>query len=265
MKLIICVIANDSPEYNKLYQGVKNTWGGVTVDGIKIIYVYGGGKNTDIRLVGDKLFVDVNETLENIGYKTISMFEYLLKHFEFEYIYRTNLSSYLVQDKLLKYLDNKPREKFYNAVSIPFYPAKFGSGAGYFLSKDVVKTIVDLQDSWDHTLLDDVALGKFIAQNTDIPLTDASRIDYTDSKDVPDYIDPKIYHFRCKTTTGDRNDDVKIFKRLHSIYYDSSNNRKVIKDHFSIYTKISDNKSIFKYLLIVFYTILIILLIKFGH
>ena len=37
MKLIICVIANDSPEYNKLYQGVKNTWGGVTVYGIKII------------------------------------------------------------------------------------------------------------------------------------------------------------------------------------------------------------------------------------
>ena len=227
MKLLICVIANNTPEYNKLYKGVKDTWGSIKIDNIKILYIY-GTPNIDPYIVDDKLYIDVEDTFQNIGYKTLKMFDYINKNYSYDYIFRTNLSSYIVQDKLLEYLDDKPVDKFFNAV-IGYHPngIKFASGAGYIISKDIVETILEIKNLWDHNFMDDVALGKLILENTDIQLTSANRIDYDDVSQVREYNDPKIYHFRCKTHKIDRNNDVAIFKRLHSIYYDSSNNRRI--------------------------------------
>ena len=199
-------------------------------------------------MVEDKLYVDVTDTLENAGHKTIKGFDYIIKKYDFDYMFRIILSSYIVQDILLDYLKDKPTTKFLNASG-----NSFPSGSGYIMSRDVVKTVLGIQNLWNHSYLDDIALGKLINENTDIKLTSANRIDYQDYLDIPEYIDPKVYHFRCKTFKGDRNHDVEIFKKLHSIYYDSSNNRKNIIEKY-IYTSSNDLASRNKKVIVKYYS-----------
>jgi hypothetical protein len=214
MKVVILVLSTDNKIYNSLEQTIRETWANYIPDNVEIFYYYGGAEKFNV--VGDRIFCKTKESFENIGYKTLDSFEYIYDNFEFDYIFRTNSSSYVNIDKMLKFLEDKNREKFYCArVNTEVKSGIiFGSGSGYFLSKDVVKLVLEISDKWNHNLIDDVALGKLLLES-DIKIFPSKRFDINNlnSIDVSRFIDH--FHFRCKSLDHERIEDSDIINFLH--------------------------------------------------
>lgn len=205
--IIILVLSHYEEPYVMLENCIRETWANHNLDNVKVFFYHGGDKE---RLEGDKIITEYPEGLSNIGYKTIRAFEILLKNNDFDYIFRTNSSSYVNIKKLVNYLDDKPLHNFYHGKIAYYDDVEFASGCGYFLSKDVVKKIVENKNEFNHQIIDDVAIA-YLLRDIGIYPTHAPRLDIT-SIPVPDNIFD-YFHFRCKTN-GDRTDDIKIMNEL---------------------------------------------------
>jgi len=95
-------------------------------------------------------------------YKTRVAMEYLLNHEEFDYLLRSNLSSFFHAESLLEFIKDKPRQ---NAMFGDLIVGKFLSGSGYIMTRDVVEKFT----KWDYSehmnpmkTYDDVILGEFM-------------------------------------------------------------------------------------------------------
>jgi signal peptidase I len=209
--VIILVLSHYEEPYVMLENCIKQTWSKTNLDNVNVIFYHGGGKES---IKGDKIVIDYPEGYHNIGHKTIRAFEILLQNNNFDYIFRTNSSSYVNIEKLVQYLDDKPLNNFYHGVIGRHNDINFASGCGYFLSKDVVKKVVENKSNWPHQIIDDVAIA-YLLRNIGIYPTPAPRLDITDTP-VPDNV-YDYFHFRCKTN-GDRTGEVKIMNELKKIF-----------------------------------------------
>jgi len=229
MKILILVLSSVN---DIQIEPIKQTWASYKLPEIDIFFYY--GKN-DLKNTDRDIYLDVMEKYENMGYKTLKMFEYI-KDFEYDYVFRTNTSSYVNQEKLLEFLSDKPRDNFYCGIK-GYCGIYFCSGCGYFLSKNLVNMILENKNNWNHDLVDDVALGKLFLNLNIHPTDIAKRLDiwiseipyqvknstnrfmyHTNNKIVNELEYDSIkdfYHFRCKQT--DRNNDIVIIKKLYEI------------------------------------------------
>ena len=92
----------------------------------------------------------------------------------------------------------------------------FASGAGYFLSRDLVQLIVDRQEEWDHGLPDDVAVAELLRRHGVDPKP-APRVEYRSSRDVGT-VDVSQFLFRCRTESPWRMGDVRILIKVHQAF-----------------------------------------------
>ena len=221
MKVLILVMSADFEPFSSLTKAIKETWASYTLPEIDIYFYYG---KSEQKSTEKDIFFDIDEGYYSLGYKTLEIFNYI-KDLEFDYIFRTNSSSFVNQKKLLEFLSDKPRTNFYCGI-VPFQG--FASGCGYFLSKDLIELILKNKNSWNHQLLDDVALGQLL-WHLKVPIDPrATRLDiYNDmgtsivfsTINVENY-----YHFRCKypqekpfVPDKNRNHDIFAMKKLHEI------------------------------------------------
>lgn len=223
MKIIVLVLSSLDKVYQDLEETIRDTWAINKNNNLNIFYYYGGSDSFFVD--GDKIFCTKEESLFNIGYKTIEAFEYLYNNYEFDYIFRTNSSSYVNLDKMIDFLENKPKSSFYcGYINLQKNTnILFGSGSGYFLSKDLIGMILSKSDSWNHSLIDDVALGKFLSEHN-VQLVQSKRLDINRLQDDLLYnFDRPIlsdeiknhFHFRCKTSDPNRLMDSLIMKNIH--------------------------------------------------
>jgi len=212
MKILISILAyNDNSIYSKLEQTIRNTWGKNTPENVDLIFYY--GDSTNDHLINDKLYLNIKEKYENISHKTLKMYQFVEKSFEFDYIFRTNLSSYVYINELINFIKDKPKNNFFCGVQgySKKHKIKYISGSGYFLSRNLVKLIVEKSNQWDLNVIDDLALSKLMQQNN-IPLINGKRIDINDKK--IGNINIKNYHYRCKNVK-DRNFDNIIMEKIY--------------------------------------------------
>lgn len=212
MKILISVLSLNKEPYIGLEKTIRETWASENHEDVEVIYYY--GDSNEIKLIGDRLFLDSPEGLMNIGHKTLKMYEYILENFTFDYIFRTNSSSYVNIEKLKEFISDKPKEKFYSGVIGTFNGGlKYASGSGYFISKDLVNVVILNKGDWDHRIIDDVSLGKLMG-GMNITIYEGRRYDipYNYTYD-PEMINH--YHYRLKTISMDRNGDVMKMKELH--------------------------------------------------
>jgi galactitol-specific phosphotransferase system IIB component len=176
-KLIILVIASHGDRYDRFLK----IWEKYEAchPQIKVLYVY--GNKIDITLEAERVerseskadkidrFI-ISDSVENfvpgILQKTIYSFEYIINNFEFDFVLRTNLSSFFVFPKLFAYLSELPLTRCYSGMKlqgrghIPFI-----SGAGIFLSCDMILLLTSKPELLDYSLVDDVSIGKFMKQH----------------------------------------------------------------------------------------------------
>lgn len=140
---------------------------------------------------------------------TISAMNFLSKTYNPDFIIRTNVSSYWNIAQLRKLLSQLSTTDLYAGVTGPAYSgisgkfksARYVSGAGMILSRDVVSRLVDIRDSIDLTLIDDLTIGRSLAK-VGVKPTELGRIDVRhkwDIKAIDEEVFRKAHHFRCKS------------------------------------------------------------------
>jgi hypothetical protein len=163
----------------------------------------------------------VPEDWSLIGLKTIDAFKYVLEHYEFDFLFRTNTSSYVDVPLLKRHLENKASKSLYaGVIGHAFGKMEFASGAGILMSRDVVAQICRQENYWKHGLVDDVALAELVStfESPPVPLEPLPRLDLG-SLSMAIETNPQTirenFHFRCKSKSAE--ETVAIMKHIHAV------------------------------------------------
>ena len=214
MKVLILILSckSDSDLYT-INNGISKTWNSIILDDAPTFHYFGGANhcNHDCSSIN----TTCNEQYNYMGVRTIETFEYALNNFEFDYLFRTNISSYINKKNLIAWLSNKNKLKFYSGVIGDFYGRKFASGSGFTLSRDLVEYLCASKNKLNYNLVDDVCFGDLLTNTVDI--VPAPRLDFYSEQSVSDF-DENNFHFRCKSF-GDRATDSKIMNLIHKKFY----------------------------------------------
>ena len=120
----------------------------------------------ELDVLNKTLFIRGDECLiPGILYKTVEALSYFLS-FDYDFVWRTNLSSVLDFEGLQRYLGTINSSGFYGgyvgkALSVG-ENIFFASGAGFLMSRDVAEYLVLNKDSLRWDLIDDVAIGALL-------------------------------------------------------------------------------------------------------
>lgn len=147
----------------------------------------------------------LGDGLALIGARTIRAFEYALENFDFEFLARTNTSSYLDVSGLSKQLPESASRGTIYALSGRWGRNPYPSGALYVLSRQDLEELVANQHFWIHEYIDDVALGllakRVFGTPTYIPI---ERFEYPFNAGADDPQASKDFvHYRCKSPQPD--------------------------------------------------------------
>jgi hypothetical protein len=171
-----------------------------------------------VILRGDKILTGVPESYLNANAKTIAGLRYLLRHYDFDFILRTNTSTYINLTLLMNHLKGRRAERYYGGFPLECKGVRYASGAGILVSRDVAEAIA-YHPEWKFDLIDDMAIGKCM-QNMGIPLQELERPEiiteeHLHNLDVESF--RRAFLVRCKGI-NDREHDVRAMHRVHHIY-----------------------------------------------
>lgn len=188
---------------------------------------------SDYKIEGDVIWIKTQENLRpGILNKTLVSMEIFLPRIkEFDYILRTNLSSFYVFDRLLKFLENSSKNRFYCGSDIGIFSI-IASGCGFLISPDIMQMLVQnkqyfLNDTFyfdkDYiTGSDDFIIGSFLFKNG-VRLIHHERMDIMPIdvwKSNKDKIPNNMFHFRIKNQEHLRlKDDIYIHSELIKMFY----------------------------------------------
>lgn len=206
---------------------VRETWGkALKQRGIEVYYMCSSlcaAAEYQIIETTNTILCKGVEEYHTIFSKTINSFK-AIQHKDFDYILRTNSSSFIHLDNLLKYLSTAPLENFYSGSLIPYHTSniglEFATGSGYILSKDLLLKVIHNENLWEPQYPDDVGLGKLI-KDLNVKLIPKEWYKVTDIPDVS--ILEKIgdrFHIRCKIETRyDIEMQCQIMRELTKLLY----------------------------------------------
>ena len=155
----------------------------------------------------DKLILNITDNyIPGILNKTLKSFEINHNYYSYKYIFRTNLSSFLILDNLIKISEGLNDTKVYAGRIGNHHNIPFVSGSGFWLSKDYIIYILNnykkLYDkNYHNRISDDVCIGILLP----VQKIKLHRFDLTNdllSKDkkqlLEDIIKNNHYHIRIK-------------------------------------------------------------------
>jgi len=229
-KLLVLIIASDNfPGSNLVfpYKQMQEVWRSymqLDPTHVKAYFIRSNPDlSNDFELDGDTLWSKTEESVKpGILNKTLLSMEYFLSQqdeFEFDYVLRTNLSSFYVIPKFFDFLHTLPKNRLYCASG-----EGFGSGCGYLLSSDVVEMIVKHKhEIYDNIGDDDVVMAQFLFKNG-IRLLPAPRNDFYSLSDWLTYKQQSNFdhfHFRVKNFIHENRatEDLTIYSELLLMYY----------------------------------------------
>lgn len=144
------------------------------------------------------LVIDTDDKYSNLAKKTLMAFESVYNNFDFDFIFRTNTSSFIDFNKLESYINNNLESLSFSGRLVDTVEGlTIASGAGFFISKKNVELILKNKSTFDTTLPDDVAVAKILLSNNIKP----QNLDRLDLKAVPKpkYIyENNSFHYRCR-------------------------------------------------------------------
>ena len=212
--IFLIISSSDVPQYlqmkelSKLYYNLFN-------DKIKHFYIeFKNDLEVDIIEKDDHIFMKGNESIiPGILVKTKLALEYINNKYNYDYVIRTNLSSFWDLNNLLIFKNYLPRQKMC-CGHLTFN--SFISGTGIIMSSDVSKKITSLinENIIQH---DDVYISnlltncKYTIQNIEKARFSMKYLIYDNNNKIPDNTS-NILYYRIKN--GDRNIDIDMFKKL---------------------------------------------------
>jgi hypothetical protein len=212
--LVLAVCCKDDiGEYEMLSSSIKKTWGSVVTKGVEIFYLW---CNNYKKKDKNDWVLNKPEGYGMLLWKTLGfLFEH--RHDEFDYVVRVNVGSYIHAGRLVKYLEDKPREKFYCGQVGNYVEIFFVSGSCFILSRDLVMLSLRniKQFGFDH--IDDVSFGRFMMLHGIEPTFCPTKLRYLDDPDADD--DERAYHWKLRGPDGGRQIDCEKMKQLYNEHY----------------------------------------------
>ena len=144
------------------------------------------------------LILNTDDGYPNLAKKTLLAFDWAVSNYKFDYLFRTNTSSFVDFKKLTQFTKDNSNNLEYSGVVLDVEEGDtIASGAGFFLSRKNVELILNNSDKFDTSLPDDVAIARLL-KNFDISPTNLIR---KDLKTVPKpnsvYVSDH-FHYRCR-------------------------------------------------------------------
>lgn len=235
-KVILLIFAShDAPIYKffrRIYQQYLDRH-----PEVKVFFVYGSSGSSLERQPYDLVYSDVKETVmtPHATTKVGRAMEYIDTNYDYEFLVRTNLSTFWDFERLVKRLDQFPKTRCL-AGHLSVFKPHYITGIAKVLSRDVVKQIVahqsDINISYPKFMAEDYLFSTFVTGNNHGTLIDASR--YTRKFEGYKTFDPvKLAHdlsiarqgyvdnYRIKSIHGDRLEiDTRVATTLLKTIYD---------------------------------------------
>lgn len=142
MKVIILVQSIDKPEYIKLREVQQLTWDSIHHPNVETFYYKPNGLSEEI--IGNTINTPENWHFSNLYKSFVKALRLLLKQ-EWDYIFKTDNSTYVDKEVLYNILSTKPRNNYFGGMYYPYLLDKTHKtvwGDGYVLSRDLVEYIV---------------------------------------------------------------------------------------------------------------------------
>tara|TARA_R110000851_G_scaffold37963_1_gene97703 strand:- start:153 stop:911 length:759 start_codon:yes stop_codon:yes gene_type:complete len=214
-----------------MIRAIRRTWASEDVEGVKKYYIYGhregiefpeeseliesrerywpnggagdGGAPLDVErkrkafAIDDCIYSDTPEGRENLYYKTIDGFEWLLENEDFDYLIRPSAGSYIDLHLFKQYLDKIGVKDNFYAGSIGSYNnshskgqpplIRFASGSGFIASRNLIEDLVARRNSLDPvrspyasaTITDDVTIAKHFAYTLGVDIVPFPKYQFT--------------------------------------------------------------------------------------
>lgn len=228
-RLLVLVIASENfPVYTEL-QKMWRSHMDFAPEQVEIYFIKGDpGLQSLAFIEGDTIWSRTKEGFPGetsaIIDKTIYSVEVLRDRLnDFDYVLRTNLSSFYVFSRLLNRLKTLPRTGCYFASGTD-ESNTVGSGCGFILSTDLVRLLIAHKDELVHRILppDDCVIARFLAKYG-ISLLPHPRQDLLSKEEflrLRYSFSDDLFHFRVKTEDHLRlEDDLFVHKGLFEMFY----------------------------------------------
>ncbi len=209
--LILVVCCAGRKDYELLSDTIKKTWGKTGNENAEIYYLW---CNNYVAKHKNDFVLNKEEGYGMLLWKTLG-FLFKHRHDEFDYILRVNVGSYVHVGNLLRYLEDKPRTKFYCGQIGDYDGIKFASGSCFILSKDlVILSLTNIRKfGFDH--IDDVSFGRFMGRFNIEPIFCVTKLRYLNEKAY----DENTYHWKLRSPDNERYLDCQKMKELYEEHY----------------------------------------------
>lgn len=180
--VLILVLSCNSPLYTKLMDAQARTWGSLNQDGVSTVFY--SGDSTSVQWDGNWLKVPAPDNYKCIGWKTKMALEEVFNT-PWDYLFRTNSSSYVCKKRLLQHVQGLPESGYYGGCrNYGSMPPVWVSGAGMILSRDVAELAQSQLSTSTSEVVDDIEIGQICWNNL--------------IQCDPDYPGSNDFHFRCR-------------------------------------------------------------------
>lgn len=140
-KCIMLVLASNNTPLYRYFKRAYESYMHSNPD-VKVFFVYGNGVPFE-RHDYDLVYNEVGESYNtpDMALKTVKAFDYIDQNYRYNYMVRTNLSTFWVLDKLLEKIESLPRELCV-AGRMSVFPPPYATGSSMFISSDLIPMIV---------------------------------------------------------------------------------------------------------------------------
>jgi hypothetical protein len=226
-RVLMLVLASDT---SPIYVEFQSLWRQYMTSHPNIdCYFYKGDstQEEEYKCVDNTLTIRIDDGYDTIYNKMCKAFAYFeAKLDDYDYVYRPNLSSFIVFKNYLETLcalhtTQSIPERFCSAVIGEKDGLKFPSGSGFTITPDIVKYM--LHNPRPKYIEDDVTVG-LILKDMGIKITPVHRVDILteQNRNLIESIDIdniNVFHYRLKSNCGNRRNDIEVFKKLLTKYY----------------------------------------------
>jgi hypothetical protein len=242
--VIFLIISSDNLEQYKEMKRLSQMYFSL-FSNIKFFYIqFKNNIEDDIYLEHELFFKGEESFVPGIYLKSVKALQYINQHFEYDFVIRTNLSSFWHMNNLFELLSTVPTTGYIGGYG----HQGFISGTGIIMSRDIGNIIANSNDLTDH--MDDVVISNII-QAHGYSMSNVTNYKWSyliqgnhEPVDQQEFISngpfnpnitfsPNVLYFRIRNEP-DRNIDLQYFKllldKIYNIKVIEENNIQVIKE-----------------------------------
>lgn len=200
---------------------------------VKCLLLFGDTNLSGLELdESDYLRFPIAETMiPGILEKTMAGFRYVNDKYDYDYIFRTNLSSMILMDNFMRVVDGLSPRLVYAGVQgrCTDYGEEivFTSGCGFFLSVDNVHYLIEHDSSLPYHMIDDVAIGAMLKVCQFMDRYDMYWENHNHGTLIDELCEIGKRHYHIRLKNWDRQFDVHIAEMINPIFHNISVNDKV--------------------------------------